>query len=85
MPGIVSKIAAFARSQGAEPDGRVEASSARNRLRGIVTAVTKDTVMAKVDIQAAEGVFRATGKVMKFDGYRKVLPPGGKQTDTLLP
>ena len=49
-------LAAFARSQGAEPDGRVEASSARNRLRGIVTAVTKDTVMAKVDIQA--GPFR---------------------------
>ena len=31
-------------------------SSARNRLRGIVTAVVKDTVMAQVDIQA--GPFR---------------------------
>ncbi len=31
-------------------------SSARNRLRGIVTKVTKDTVMAQVDIQA--GPFR---------------------------
>ncbi len=49
-------LAAFARSQGGEPDERVEASSARNRLRGIVTAVVKDTVMAKVDIQA--GPFR---------------------------
>jgi DNA topoisomerase-1 len=38
-----------------------------------------------VDVKAAEGVFRATGKVMKFDGYRRVLPPAGKQTDTLLP
>src|SRR5439155_24272204 len=41
-------LAAFARSQAGAPDGRVEASSARNRLRGIVTAVVKDTVMAKV-------------------------------------
>lgn len=31
-------------------------SSARNRLQGIVTKVTKDTVMAQVDIQA--GPFR---------------------------
>ena len=36
-----------------DPGGR---SSARNRLRGIVTAVVKDTVMAQVDIQA--GPFR---------------------------
>jgi molybdopterin-binding protein len=49
-------LAAFARSQAAEPDDRVESSSARNRLRGIVTAVVKDTVMAQVDIQA--GPFR---------------------------
>ncbi len=27
-------------------------SSARNRFRGIVTAITKDTVMAQVEIQA---------------------------------
>jgi molybdopterin-binding protein len=49
-------LAEFARSQGGEPDDRGEASSARNRLRGIVTAVVKDTVMAQVDIQA--GPFR---------------------------
>src|SRR5881396_2896073 len=49
-------LAAFARSQAGEPDERVVASSARNRLRGIVTAVVKDTVMAQVDIQA--GPFR---------------------------
>ncbi|MCP3786592.1 helix-turn-helix transcriptional regulator [Micromonospora sp. A3M-1-15] len=36
--------------------GHPELSSARNRLRGIVTAVVKDTVMAQVDIQA--GPFR---------------------------
>ena len=49
-------LAAFARSQGSEPDERIDESSARNRLRGIVTAVIKDTVMAQVDIQA--GPFR---------------------------
>ena len=35
---------------------RIARSSARNRLQGIVTKVTKDTVMAQVDIQA--GPFR---------------------------
>lgn len=49
-------LAGFARSLAADPDERTEASSARNRLRGIVTAVAKDTVMAQVDIQA--GPFR---------------------------
>ena len=49
-------LAGFVRGQAAEPDGRSEESSARNRLRGIVTAVVKDTVMAQVDIQA--GPFR---------------------------
>jgi len=49
-------LAEFARSQGGDPDERQDASSARNRLRGIVTAVVKDTVMAQVDIRA--GPFR---------------------------
>ena len=49
-------LAEFARSQAGEPEERGDASSARNRLRGIVTAVVKDTVMAQVDIQA--GPFR---------------------------
>ncbi|GIJ68516.1 TOBE domain-containing protein [Virgisporangium ochraceum] len=49
-------LAAFVRAQAADPDARSEESSARNRLRGIVTAVVKDTVMAQVDIQA--GPFR---------------------------
>jgi molybdopterin-binding protein len=49
-------LAAFARSQAGEQEDRSYGSSARNRLRGIVTAVVKDTVMAQVDIQA--GPFR---------------------------
>jgi molybdopterin-binding protein len=49
-------LAAFVRAQATDVDGRSDESSARNRLRGIVTAVVKDTVMAQVDIQA--GPFR---------------------------
>ncbi|WP_203862315.1 TOBE domain-containing protein [Plantactinospora mayteni] len=49
-------LAGFVQAQGGDPEDRAEESSARNRLRGIVTAVVKDTVMAQVDIQA--GPFR---------------------------
>jgi DNA topoisomerase-1 len=41
--------------------------------------------ITNVDVQAAEGVFRAQGKVLKFDGYRRVLAPAGRQEDALLP
>ncbi len=47
-----SDLASFARSQAQDKDERSRLSSARNRLRGIVTAITKDSVMAQVDIQA---------------------------------
>ncbi|XVV14945.1 TOBE domain-containing protein [Actinoplanes sp. CA-131856] len=50
-----AELAAFVRHQAGEQEANGE-SSARNRLRGIVTAVVKDTVMAQVDIQA--GPFR---------------------------
>ncbi|GAA4935638.1 TOBE domain-containing protein [Actinoplanes utahensis] len=50
------ELAAFVRAKGNDPDDRADESSARNRLRGIVTAVVKDTVMAQVDIQC--GPFR---------------------------
>ncbi|MEW2427210.1 TOBE domain-containing protein [Micromonospora sp. NPDC047644] len=49
-------LAKFLQAQAADPENRADESSARNRLRGIVTAVVKDTVMAQVDIQA--GPFR---------------------------
>jgi len=54
IPG--PELAAFASSLASAADERSEVSSARNRLRGIITAVTKDAVMAQVDIQA--GPFR---------------------------
>lgn len=49
-------LAAFARSLGDDPGDGARRSSARNRLRGIVTAITRDAVMAQVDLQA--GPFR---------------------------
>jgi molybdopterin-binding protein len=49
-------LAGFARSLADEPDPGSRRSSARNRLRGIVTAIIRDAVMAQVDIQA--GPFR---------------------------
>lgn len=49
-------LAGFARSLADEPDPGSRRSSARNRLPGIVTAITRDSVMAQVDIQA--GPFR---------------------------
>jgi molybdopterin-binding protein len=49
-------LAAFTQSLADEPEPGAKRSSARNRMRGIVVAITKDTVMAQVDIQA--GPFR---------------------------
>ncbi|MDT5034384.1 MAG: hypothetical protein QOC94_4555 [Actinoplanes sp.] len=51
-----AELAGFARSLADEPPAGARQSSARNRMRGIVTAVTRDAVMAQVDIQA--GPFR---------------------------
>lgn len=52
VPG--AELAAFVRGQSREQGESF--SSARNRMRGIVTDVVLDTVMAKVEIQA--GPFR---------------------------
>jgi DNA topoisomerase-1 len=38
-----------------------------------------------VAITAGPGLFKAQGKVLKFDGHRRIWPPGGKQEDELLP
>ena len=46
-------LAEFARELGDDPaPGAVVGQSARNRFRGIVTRVVKDTVMAQVELQA---------------------------------
>ena len=41
--------------------------------------------VTNVEITAGPGLLKAQGKIQKFDGYRKVLPPGGKQEDVILP
>jgi DNA topoisomerase-1 len=40
--------------------------------------------VTNVEITAGPGLFRTTGRILKFDGYQKVLPPG-KREDTELP
>ncbi len=50
------ELAGFVRSLADEPEPGSRRSSARNRMRGIITAITRDTVMAQVDVQA--GPFR---------------------------
>jgi DNA topoisomerase-1 len=41
--------------------------------------------VTNVAVSAGEGTFKAQGKILKFDGYRRALPPAGKQEDALLP
>jgi DNA topoisomerase-1 len=41
--------------------------------------------LTNVEVQAGPGLFKAQGRVLKFDGYRRVLPPAGKQEDRTLP
>jgi molybdopterin-binding protein len=49
-------LAVFAQALAGDPREEPGRSSARNRLRGIVTGIAKDTVMAQVSLQA--GPFR---------------------------
>jgi molybdopterin-binding protein len=64
-------LAAFVRSP-AEPDAVL--SSARNRMRGIVTDVVRDGVMAKVEIQA--GPFRVVSLMSREAADDLGLEPG---------
>lgn len=41
--------------------------------------------VTNVEVQADKGIFKAQGKTLKFDGYRRVWAPAGKQEDALLP
>jgi DNA topoisomerase-1 len=41
--------------------------------------------VTNVDVRADRGLLKAQGKVLKFDGYRRVLVPRGKQEDATLP
>jgi DNA topoisomerase-1 len=50
-----------------------------SQMKPAIFAVTN------VEVRAAEGLFKAQGKILKFDGYRRAYPPAGKQEDALLP
>jgi DNA topoisomerase-1 len=54
------------------------------QMKPAVFAVTSVEVKA-VTPSKNEGLFRAQGRTLKFDGFRKVLVPAGKSEDTLLP
>ncbi|MGL6076045.1 MAG: type I DNA topoisomerase [Fimbriiglobus sp.] len=41
--------------------------------------------VTNVEVTAGPGLFKATGRILKFDGFRKVMPPAGKQEDSELP
>ena len=57
-----------------------------SQMTPAVFAVTNVEVKATTKGDAPQaGLFKAQGKVLKFDGYRKVLAPAGKQEDALLP
>lgn len=68
-------LAALAQDLAAAPDaGQVRGTSARNRLHGIVTKVTRDTVMAQVEMQA--GPFRIVSLMSREAADELGLDPG---------
>ncbi|WP_214103609.1 TOBE domain-containing protein [Acrocarpospora catenulata] len=68
-----SDLAAFARAQ-LDPGNGGGQSSARNRFRGIVTEVIKDSVMAQVEIAA--GPHRVTSLMSRQAADELGLAPG---------
>lgn len=70
IPGV--ELAALAQKLGREQPEST--SSARNRLTGIVTRVTKDTVMAQVELQA--GPFRIVSLISREAADELGLEPG---------
>lgn len=66
-------LAALAQELADAPEDNRQ-QSARNRLRGIVTSVTKDTVMAKVEMQA--GPFRVVSLMSREAADELSLEPG---------
>ncbi len=61
------------------PDGHV--SSARNRFVGLVTSVTKDTVMAQVELQC--GPFRVVSLMSSEAATELGLEPGSVAVATI--
>jgi molybdopterin-binding protein len=68
-------LAAFAQQLAETPEpGNTTAASARNRMRGIVTRVVKDGVMAQVELQA--GPFRVVSLMSREAADELGLEPG---------
>lgn len=74
--GVEGRVLAAAAQALADDDDRGARSrqSARNRLRGIVTKVVKDTVMAQVEMQA--GPFRVVSLMSREAADDLGLEPG---------
>ena len=74
--GVEGRVLAAAAQAAAEPTdpGVAAKASARNRLRGIVTKVTRDTVMAQVEMQA--GPFRIVSLMSREAADELGLEPG---------
>ncbi|KRC66401.1 MerR family transcriptional regulator [Aeromicrobium sp. Root236] len=68
------ELAQFAKSQAASSGDAGAASSARNRLVGLVTAVKADTVMAQVELQC--GPFRVVSLMSSEAVDELGLEPG---------
>ena len=71
-----AEVAALARELARDPAGEGDGvrASARNRLTGIVTDVLRDTVMAKVEMQA--GPFRIVSLMTREAADELGLQPG---------
>jgi molybdopterin-binding protein len=70
-----SDVARLAEETGRAPQvGAVAGASARNRFRGVVTRVTRDTVMAQVEVQA--GPFRVVSLLSREAVDELALEPG---------
>jgi len=72
-----AELAAFAHERADDPDpnaGRLTPTSARNRFTGLVTRVTKDTVMAQIEIQA--GPHRVVSLISREAADELGLEPG---------
>jgi molybdopterin-binding protein len=69
------ELASFAQQLAESPEpGTTTAASARNRMRGIVTRVVKDGVMAQVEMQA--GPFRVVSLMSREAADELGLEPG---------
>ena len=54
-------------------------------ITSVEVTATPSSAVPLVENKPAVGLFKAQGKVLKFDGYRRVLAPGSKQEDAILP